>query len=391
MPDINNFSLSDEITHVVLGGKVFIDQDGLDITSYAQAYDFALNYGFDMNLPLQRSQVIKIFKEALLFLQNVVLEDTELKIPAKVSESEDPLDLLVWASTIPRDNIARWSCAVLCIMHTLFYIDNNVFMHFLSNIQQQIFERYERYLIQKQDGSCVFKGDYEVPILNIKRKESKNRYSLLLKLLQKTENVAETIYDHIGIRIVTEDLLDVLLVLRFFIDHNVFQAAHIKPSRTRNLMIDVTLLEEWLRMLPDNFLVKDLPPAERQDICERLVQRAGQPAVNPYSSRDYSALQFTVNTLMRLPGPGVSALEKIQEIFKEGNNPEMTDRFHIQDLIQAQEEFTFFFPHEVQIMEKADFYSSRLGPASHAEYKNRQREAVRKRLLKGILPQEATC
>ena len=383
--------MSNEITQVILGGKVFIDQDGLDITSYAQAHDFALNYGFAMNLPNQRFQVIKIFNEAVLFLQNVVLEDTELKIPTKLSQLKDPIDLLIWASAKPRDDIAKWSCAVLCIMHTLFYIDNNIFLRFLPNIQQQIFERYERHLIPKQDGGWLFKGEYEVSILNIKRKESKNRYSLLLKLLQKTENVAETIYDHIGIRVVAEDLLDVLLVLRFFIDHNIFQAAHIKPSRTRNLMIDVTLLEEWLRMLPDNFSLKDLTSAERQEICEKLVQRAGQPAVNPYSSRDYSALQFTVNTLIRLPGPSVSTLEKILDVLKEERNTEMADMLHIQDLIQAQKEFTFFFPHEVQIMEKADFYNSRLGPASHSEYKNRQREAVRKRLLRGVLPQEATC
>jgi len=363
----------------------------LDITSYARALDFALNYGFDMNLPSQRSQVIRIFKESVKFLQDVLLEDTELKIPTKISESEDPLELLIWASAKPRDEIAKWSCAVISVMHTLFYIDNNIFLRFLPDIQKQIFERYERYLIQKQDGGLFFKGDYEVSILNVKRKESKNRYSLLLKLLQKTENVAETIYDHIGIRIVAEDLLDVLLVLKFFVDHNVFQAAHIKPSRTRNLMIDVTLLEEWLRMLPDDFSVKDLSPAERQEICAKLVQRTGKPAVNPYSSRDYSALQFTVNTLMRLPGSGVSALEKIRDILNEECSPEVADRFHIQDLIQAQQEFTFFFPHEVQIMEKADFYSSRLGPASHSEYKSRQREAVRKRLLRGILPQEATC
>ncbi|MDR0498683.1 MAG: TIGR04552 family protein [Holophagales bacterium] len=387
----NNFSLSNEITHVVLGGRVFIDQDGLDITSYAQAQDFALNYGFDMNLPHQRAKVVKIFKDSVTFLQNVVLEGTDLEIPTKVSKLRDPLNLLVWASAKPRNDIAKWSCAVLCIMHTLFYIDNNIFLRFLPDIQHQIFERYERYLIQEQDGGWLFKGDYEVSVLDVKRKESKNRYSLLLKLLQKSENVAETIYDHIGIRVVAEDLLDVLLLLRFFIDHNVFQAAHIKPSRTRNLMIDVKLLEEWLKMLPDSFSVKDLTPVERQTICEKLAQRIGQPAVNPYSSRDYTALQFTVNTLMRLPGSGVPALEKNRKNFKKGGNPEMSNRFHIPELIQAQEEYTFFFPHEVQIMEKADFYNSRLGPASHSEYKNRQREAVRKRLLRGILPQEVTC
>jgi len=382
----NLFSLSPEITHVVLGGNAFIDQKGLNISSLEIAGNFALNYGFDMNQPRQRSQVVKAFEDALAFLETVVLDETNLKIPAKISKSEDPLNLLVWASAKPRDNIARWSCAILCVMHTLLYIDNNIFLRFLPEIQKQVFERYERYLVQTQDGGWLLKGEYEVSLLDVKRKESKNRYSVLLKLLQKPDNVTETIYDHIGIRVVAEDLLDALLVLRFFIDHNVFQAAHIKPSRTRNLMIDATLLEKWVGMLPDKFSAKDLSPSERQEISAKLAQRVGRPSVNPYSSSDYSALQITVNTLMRLPWPSVSALEKMQQILEEHGKTGTDDKLHVPELIQAQKEFTFFFPHEVQIMDKIGFNNSHLGPASHLEYKRRQREAVRERLLRGILP-----
>ena len=381
------FSLSPEITSVVLGGQTFIDQDGFCITSHNQALDFALNYGFDMGLPRQRSQVVKNFEDALVFLETIVMEGTGLKIPSEISELQDPLDLLTMASVRPRNDMARWSCAILRIMHTLLYIDNNIFLRFLPEIQQQIFERYERYLVQKQDGGWLLKGDYEAPLIDIKRKENKNKDSMLLKLLHKPENVAETIYDNVGVRFVAEDLLGVLLVMRFLIDHNIIQAAHIKPSRTRNLMIDVRLLEEWIATLPDDYSAQALTPAERQAVSEKLTQRVGRPSVNPYSSSDYSALQFTVNTLIRLPGPSVSALEKIQKAFNERGKQDMADQFHIHELIQAQEEFTFFFAHEVQLMEKTGFDNSRMGPASHLEYKRRQREVVRKRVLRGILPQ----
>jgi len=388
MSSNNLFSLSPEITHVVLGGQAFIDQEGLRVTSCDHARAFALNYGFDMGLPLQRSQVVKTYEDALTFLETVVIGGTDLKIPAKISELQDPLDLLIMASQRPQDDIAQWSCAVLRIMHTLLYIDNNVFLRFLPEIQQQIFERYDRYLVSVSGDSWLLKGDYEVPLIDVKRKENKNRDSMLLKLLHKPENVAETIYDHIGIRFVAKDLLDVLLVLRFLVDHNVFQSAHIKPSRTRNLMIDTRLLEEWMETIPDDFSAENLSSVERQTICEKLTQRVGRPSVNPYSSSDYSALQLTVNTLMRLPGPSVTALEKIQVAFNERGKQDVADRFHIHDLIQEQEEFTFFFAHEVQIMEKTGFDNSRMGPASHLEYKRRQRDVVRKRLLRGILPQE---
>jgi len=384
----NLFNLSPEITHAVLGGQAFIDEEGLNVISRDQARKFALNYGFDMGLPRQRSQIVKTFEDALTFLETVVLEGTDLKVPPVLSELQDPLDLLTMASAKPRDDIASWSCAVLRVMHTLLYIDNNIFLRFLPEIQQQIFDRYDRHLVLGNSNGWFLRGDYEVPLIDIVRKENKDRDSMLLKLLHKPENVAETIYDHIGIRFVVEDLLDVLLVLRFLTDHNVFQAAHIKPSRTRNLIIDVMLLEEWMAVLPDTFSAQELSPNERQAICEKLAQRVGRPSVNPYSSSDYSALQFTVNTLMRLPEPSILALESISKEFNGNGKYGVADQFHIHELIQAQEEFAFFFPHEVQIMEKSGFKNSRMGPASHLEYKRRQREVVRKRVLRGILPRE---
>jgi uncharacterized protein (TIGR04562 family) len=273
-------------------------------------------------------------------------------------------------------------------MHTLLDIDSNMLLRYLPEIQRQVFERYEKHLVRRQDGGWLLKGDFDVPLIDVERKESKNRGSMLLKLLHKPENVAETIYDHIGIRMVADDMLDILLALRFLLEHNVFQAAHIKPSRTRNQVVDVASLEEWAAGLPPGFSAADLSPAERRAVCERLTQRVGRPAVNPYSSSDYSAMQFTVSTLVRLPGPGARAAEKILQTLRQRGQAELAGGLRISDLIPEQDEFTFFFAHEVQLMEKTGFDNSRMGPASHTEYKRRQREAVRRRVLRGILPQE---
>jgi len=389
MAETNLFKLSPEITHVVLGGNAYIDIDALSIHSHEQARDFALSYGFDERLPHHKSQIVKTFTDAIVFLEKVILDESELKVPDKISGTKDPLNLLIWASKTPRDEIAEWSCAILRIMHSLFYIDNNIALKFIPDIHHQILERYDRYIVQTPDGKCFLKGKYEVPIIEVRRKERKNRDSMLLKLLHKPENVAETIYDNIGIRIVAEDLLGVLQVLWFLIDHNVIQAAHIKPSRTRNLMIDPVLLEEWIGTLSKDFSADALLPSERQEICEKLAQRVGRPAVNPYSSRDYSALQVTANILVRLPVPSTHDIERGLEPLGQ-SDPSTADHSHIPNFLQAQEGWiSFFFAHEVQIMEKLGFNSTHLGPASHSEYKRRQREVVRKRLLRGLLPHGA--
>ncbi|HWQ10177.1 MAG TPA: TIGR04552 family protein, partial [Holophaga sp.] len=264
------FPLPPEITRVVLGGGSFIDQPGIHLPTLPQARDFALYYGYDVEIPTQREHLVKVFEDALAFMEEVVLDGTGLTLPPDFCALQDPLELLVWASVRPMDTRARWSCALLRVMHTLFHLDNNVYLRFLPEIQQQIFDRYERYLVPTADGGWVLKGAYEVPLLAVKRKESKNRVSMLLKLLHKPENVAETIYDQIGLRLVAQDLLGVLAAIRFLLDHHVLMATHIKPSRTRNLMVDIPALEAWMSRLPRGFTLDQLDPVDREALVADL-------------------------------------------------------------------------------------------------------------------------
>lgn len=385
------FPLPSEVTKVILGGGSFIDQRGVKLPDLRQARDFTMNYGYDVEIPTQRDHLVNVFEDALSFMEEVILEGTELDLPPEFFDLQDPLELLVWASERPMGERARWSCALLRVMHTLIHLDNNVYLRFLPEIQQQIFDRYERYLVPTASGGWLLRGQYEVPLLSMKRKESKDRVSMLLKLLHKPENVAETIYDQIGIRLVAEDLLGVLAVIRFLLDHHVLMAAHVKPSRTRNLMVDVPALDRWMAQLPPGFTLDRMEPKEREDLLATLTLQFERPEGNPFSSSSYSAVQFTAQTLVRLPSPAVSALEVIQSRLQAMGKPEMGDLLHIPELIQEQDEFTFFFAHEVQVMERTGFESILSGPASHAEYKLRQKEAARRRVLQGIAAQEAPC
>jgi uncharacterized protein (TIGR04562 family) len=378
-----------EVTQVILGGGSPIDLDGLRIQSHDEAWNFALNYGYDMGVPAQRGRVVRVYEDAIDFLEGVVLEGTTLHVPNELRTLEDPLDLLVWASERPRTLDGRWSCAILRVMHTLFHVDHNVNLRFLPEIQSQVFSRYDQYLVC-EDGRWMLRGAYEVPLVAVERKENKDRVSMLLKMLHKPENVAETIYDQIGIRLVAEDQLGVLMVIRFLLDHHVLMPTHIKPSRSRNLMIDLEALAAWTESVPPLFQIYDLSPEERRTLSHTLTLKRGTQDQNPFSSKDYSAIQFTARTLIRLPGPAAPALELVQKRLQSLGHAELAELARIPELIQEQEEFTFFFAHEVQVMEQSGFQSSRSGPASHSEYKQRQRDAARRRVLQGIL-QEESC
>lgn len=385
------FPLPTEITDVILGGKSYIDQGGLRIDSPAEARDFALNYGYDVGIPHHRAHLVKVFEDALVFMQEVILEGTDLELPSEIVDLQDPVMLLLWASDRPRTPRARWSCALLRVIHTLLHVDNNIYLRFIPEIQQQIFDRYDRYLVPTENNGWMLKGKFDVPLLAMRRKESKDRTSMLLKLLHKPENVAETIYDQIGIRLVAEDLLGVLATIRFLLDHHILMATHIKPSRSRNLMVDLEALDRWMARIPPGFRLDQLSDADRRELSSELTLNQFRAEVNPFSSSSYSAVQFTAHTLIRLPSPAVGALESVQSRLCAMGRPESGDLMHIPELIQEQEEFTFFFAHEVQVMEHSGFESIVSGPASHAGYKLRQREAVRRRVLQGIVAQEAPC
>ncbi len=51
-------------------------------------------------------------------------------------------------------------------------------------------------------------------------------------------------------------------------------------------------------------------------------------------------------------------------------------------------EINFFFPYEVQILDRESYERSRSGRASHATYKERQRQAVKERIWGDLLLEE---
>ena len=378
------FPLPPEVTQVVLGGGSSIDLERLSCRDLAAARAFALAYGYDLSKPFEAAQVRRVKEEALAFLEAVILDPADPRPPASVRDCEDPLQLLVWASERPQDARAAWACATLRVMHTLFFLGHDVNLRFLPEIQAQVFSPYDRHLVL-EGGRWKLRGAYEVPLAGVEKKEQKDRASMLLKLLHKPENVAETIYDHIGIRLVAEDRLGVLLVIRFLLDHHVLMPTHIKPSRSRNRMIDLEALRSWMGGLPEAFEASGLDPAERAALNARLAMREERDRDNPHTAQDYAAVQFTARTLIRLPNPAVAAIEGVQARLRALGGPELMSGAGLADFLQEQEQLTFFFAHEVQVMEESGFRNAQTGPASHAGYKLRQREAARRRVLQGIL------
>ena len=63
------------------------------------------------------------------------------------------------------------------------------------------------------------------------------------------------------------------------------------------------------------------------------------------------------------------------------NSVQITCRQRIKIPQDSGKNLCFYFPFEIQMMDEESYHKTREGLASHSEYKNRQRESVRKRIM----------
>jgi uncharacterized protein (TIGR04562 family) len=244
--------------------------------------------------------------------------------------------LLVEVSTPSPD---PWICGLLRVMHTLAHASSDLTERYADQIEAQILGRFDTWLAD-DDAGLRF-GD--IPLVRFESRARKELPSLVLKLLHKPENVAADIFDRLGVRFVTRTRLDAVRLVRELRRLNVIMFANIKPSRSRNTLVDLDQLEAATQQFSD------------VDELAKTVETWSYPApapdpANPFSSKAYHAIQFTARQRVRVTDAQGTVLR-------------------------------VFFPFEIQVLDEAGYARSREGYASHADYKRRQREAARRRVL----------
>jgi uncharacterized protein (TIGR04562 family) len=360
-----------ELFNVVFSQTSFVDIKRLNVHDSENALSYIKNYGYDISNPSMKQKVQAILTESKNFIQSYLLEDPEgkdpvLVMPPEILFNDNILDFLIMASEKEKSLFQTWACAVLRVAHTITHVENDLARSFMPGVKKQIFSRFMDHLKVSRSGEYFLgNGDQKIQLKMFEMKNEKSRESIILKLLHKKENVTADIFDRIGVRIVTYNKLDVILVLKYFSVNHVISFANIKPSRTRNNLINVPkflkAIEElkshdlsgWLEEDVAGFLEKhlEIPPDEKNIETDRILKEN-----NLYSSTLYSSLQLTSRQLIT-----------IQDYFK----PEISYRF--------------FFPFEIQILDEESFNESREGRASHEEYKKNQICAARSRVLNNVI------
>jgi uncharacterized protein (TIGR04562 family) len=389
-----------DMFEVMVGGKSPIDLPSLRIRDYQDATMFLTRYGFDPDKDQRHIQAVMI--EALFFIQKYLIP-TEwaqgTRPPDDIMFCDDIRNLILFASSQSLEDREKqaWACALLRVMHTIAHIEGVYRLTDVEVAREQIIARFQKYIFRSPDGKLWFGTPAEaVELDKIEWKHQKSRHSIFIKLLHKKANVAENIYDLLGVRIVTKKLSDVLLVVKYLKDYHIVTFPNAVPARARNTLIDLEKTKQMITGFKDALRTAKISEEEFLAQIDSGVVRLN-PAelenLNPHSSTSYQSIQLTCRQLIRYQEPISGWSAKLKSILDFGSLDARSEKivFELLDFSKnwglgyGPLENTSFFPFEVQILDEETGMSNRLGDAAHDRYKLSQIRTARKRVLSAVL------
>jgi uncharacterized protein (TIGR04562 family) len=390
-----------DLFEVVIGGRSALDSRFFigPMFDKEQVNDFLSGYGFDSADPIIRAELFGNFQEAVQFIKRYFLEEgnpdcLDLKIPNSIFMISDVAELFLMATgnAYVTTEERLWAEIVLKVMHTILHADKDLRSNYFSTIQTQIFDRFYKY-IHRDEEDNLFLGQPDdpdrIPLLDFETKSKKSRESIIIKMLHKIENVAEELFDRIGIRIVTKTRLDTLRVIRYLMLKNVIIPHNIKPSRSMNSMIDTSLFKEKHKAIVkmairNNISEEDFLIALNKEAVECSMDSASDR--NSHSSQNYESIQFTCRQLIKYKNPFLNNFQSLRQMAKkEDTDSEITKKILSMDISLIAKEARFFYPFEVQILDEKAQYNNSIGDASHEEYKKSQIKSAMKRVFWALL------
>lgn len=356
-----DFTFHKQTVETVLHGQSAIDIPRLNILNLEAANKFLSAYGYDWEDTKDRDQLWSIHRQAVILLREVLLREAEA-IPEVLS---DPNQLghigylMVYASTEPKgDNeFQRYSCALLRIMHVLVHLKNDLSAVFIDQIQNQITKPFKDHIVEVPGVQGITLGRQvggeQIKLYKFEVKPVKTSTSAVIKLLANPTYLVPYVMDRVGIRFVTKGIFDAFRVLRYLVGSNLVSFPNNIPDQARNTAYPTNLFLEVMDEIQsaNREVSGDLiEEALRKKLSASLERAEYKEKYNAFSGLDYRSIKFINRRRISVTNDG-------------GN------------------EFSFFYPFEVQIMDHETYLKTLSGPMAHDKYKERQVEAARKRVL----------
>jgi uncharacterized protein (TIGR04562 family) len=392
-----------ELFDVVVSGKSALDTRNFlgPMSTIEQVNQFLKGYGLDPNDQVSRSELFGNFQEAMQFIRRYFLKEgnpdgLDFKVPNSLLMISDIGDLFLTATD---DNPNKkeeklWAEVVLKVMHTIVHADKDLRSNYFSIVQTQIFDRFYKYVFRDDEGKLFLgvKGtDDRVPLVDFETKSKKARDSIIIKLLHKAENVAEELFDRVGVRFITHSRFDTLRLIKFLLVKNIVIPHNNKPSRAINTMIDLPKFREVHQQVIKNAIRNDLTEEQILAAMEKAAIdshiQGSESERNKFTSKSYQSIQFTCRQLIEYKNPFLQEFNDLRRIAKAASpeENELARRVLNMDISLVARDIRFFYPYEIQVVDQDAFRENSQGEASHQEYKRQQVQSAMKRVFKPLL------
>jgi uncharacterized protein (TIGR04552 family) len=337
---VKDWTLADlEAVRLLLRGDSIIDWHRLNFGHEGEAEDFLAANELLLAQPGDLARIERVKAEATDFLRR----HFEFPIP-KAVERMGIVELMMTASG--RGHRQLCACTILKCMHIIHHLEGRELLFMLPLSDQEVFHLVEE-KVYRVVGGMLAAG---MPITEFIGGR-KNKFSLYTKLLSKERNIASQIYDKLRFRIVTRDREDVLPVIHY-LTRKLFAWNYAIPRESTNTMFH---LGSYCGGHPHlGKLIRD----------ERLNGEeldAITPSNNAFSDSNFHIIHFVVDLPIRIP----DAVLRDAPASAQGLGP------------------VIFSLAEFQIIDRETEAANELGEASHDKYKERQRQAVMRRLKLG--------
>jgi uncharacterized protein (TIGR04552 family) len=332
------FTLHDvESVRLILRGSSVIDWHRLNFDNAEDVRRFVRDHEFDLDDEKDRAYTDGIKSQAIAYLRR----NFAFAIPKPV-ETASLEELLLIASG--QGHRQQCACAILKVMHIINHLAGRELLFRLPVSDRDLFHLVEE-KVYRIVGTMLSDG---FPITEFVGGR-KNLDSTYTKLLSKAESTAAAVYDKLRFRIVTrtrEDLLPVLL----YLSERLFPFNYVVPQQSTNTIFHFHSYCEGhphLRSMVDKF---------QGEVDDELTL-----GDNRFSAPTYRVIHFVADVPVRVP-------PSFMQLAPPGSEP-------LGPVVYLLCEF--------QLVDAETEASNESGDASHSAYKQRQRDAVFRRLRLG--------
>lgn len=319
-----------KILKLILDGKSILDWERMYFDSKKDVLDYLYVNEFNINSKNDMKRLNFVYRNSIDYLKEIY----NIDIPEYFNE-KDVIDVFLLASQPEKGRDFSIALALLKVMNIINHVDSQELISKLSMESKIIIDKVKNKVMnhiefmQNSDFFPDFTFEWSV----------KTRESIVSKFLTKKQGFQARIFDRVRFRLVTENKQDILPIL-YHLFGKLFSVNNLIPNEIKNTLITIN----------DKINIDDYNSI--------IVEKKDGIKDNQFSGETYRVLNFIIDIPVRVDDIMI-----------------LPD-----DVSFANHAYVLYILTEVQILDKVTAQNNEKGENSHDLYKERQKEAILKRL-----------